>query len=363
MSAAAGDDDGWMRAALAEGELGLGHTSPNPAVGCVLVKNGREMARGHHRRAGLPHAEAEALARAGSRARGCTAYVTLEPCAHHGRTPPCADALIAAGVSRVVVGCRDVHAVVAGKGMARLRRAGIEVRERVLERECRELVRGFDSIVTTGRPFVHLKLAATLDGRIAARGGESRWITGAQARGLVQLMRARAEAIMVGVGTVLADDPRLTCRIRGASSPMRVVLDPKLQTPPDARVVRGRGRALIIGSPSAPASRRRRLESAGAEVLTLRTRGEAGWGSVLVALAERGVMEVLIEGGASVAASAIVAGVVRRFSIFYNPRLMGGDGVAMVGALGVRHPQEAPRLRTLSVQSVGADLLWEGELS
>ncbi|HYC01345.1 MAG TPA: bifunctional diaminohydroxyphosphoribosylaminopyrimidine deaminase/5-amino-6-(5-phosphoribosylamino)uracil reductase RibD [Candidatus Limnocylindrales bacterium] len=360
--AASQADEDWMREAIAEASRGLGRTAPNPAVGCVLVKNGKEIARGHHRRAGLPHAEAEALSRARAAASGSTAYVTLEPCAHHGRTPPCAEALVAAGVARVVVGCRDLHALVAGKGLARLRRAGIDVRIGVLEEECRELVRGFDSVVTTGRPFVHLKLAASLDGRIAARGGESRWISGAQSRRMVQHMRARAEAVLVGIGTVLADDPRLTCRIAGAPRPLRVVLDPRLQTPPQARVIRGAGKALLVASPSTPAARRRRLEEAGADVLCLDSRGTRGWSALLVALAQRGVMEVLVEGGASLAASAIRAGVVRRLSIFYNPRLLGGDGVAMIAGLGVRHPERAPRLRTRSVQSVGTDLLWEGEL-
>ena len=351
-----------MREALAEAVLGLGRTFPNPAVGCVLVRGDREVARGHYRGAAGPHAEAVALARAGRRAQGATAYVTLEPHAHHGRTPPCTDALIAAGVSRVVIGCIDPHAVVAGRGVRQLRRAGVDVSCGVLERECQELIRGYRSFVLGRGPFVHLKLASTLDGRIAAAGGDARWISTPASRALVQQMRARSEAVLVGIGTVLADDPRLTCRIVGAACPLRVVLDPELRTPPDARVLRGRGGTLIVGAAAASALRRRRLEAAGAEVECFDSRGRRGWQRLLGLLARRGVMEVLVEGGAAVAASAVRARVVNRVSIFYNPRFMGGDGIAMIGLLGVRRASQGPRLRTLAVWRVGEDLLWEGEL-
>lgn len=352
-----------MREALVEGALGLGRTSPNPAVGCVLVRSGREVARGHYGGAAGPHAEAVALGRAGRQARGATAYVTLEPHAHQGRTPPCTDALIAAGVSRVVVGCVDPHAVVAGRGLRQLRRAGLDVTCGVLEAECAELIRGYRHFITGRGPLVHLKLAATLDGRIAAPGGDSRWISGTASRALVQTWRARAEAILVGVGTVLADDPRLTCRIAGAARPLRVVLDPRLQTPSAARVVTGRGPSLVIGAAEAPVARRRRLENAGAEVECLDSRGRRGWKRILRLLEKRGVMEVLVEGGAAVAASAIAAGVVNRVSIFYNPRFLGGDAVPMLGPLGLTRASQGPRLVTTGVRRIGDDLLWEGELA
>jgi len=378
-------DQRWMRVALQEAALALGRSSPNPAVGCVLVRAGAEVARGHTARIGGPHAEAEALsaaAAAGKSVRGATAYVTLEPCSHFGRTPPCADALIAASVARVVVGCRDPHPLVAGRGLRKLRRSGVYVDVGVLASECQESLRGFFSVASSGLPFVHIKLAATLDGRIAARGGESRWISGVLSRRLVQTMRARADAVLVGIGTVLADDPRLSCRLAGAVQPLRVVLDPQLRTPLRARVVTGRGRALIVGSMSAPAARRRALERAGAEVWTMNSRGRPGWRRLLLRLAAAGVIEVLVEGGAAVAASAVRAGVVRRVSIFYNPRFMGGDGVPMLAGLGVGHPAAAPVLRTLRfgrvsqvddvspVQRVSQmkrvrqnqdDWLWEGE--
>ena len=356
-------DDVWMRAALDEASLGLGLTSPNPAVGCVLVKDGREVARGHYRGQGGPHAEAVSLARAGRRAEGATAYVTLEPHAHHARTPPCTDALIRAGVARVVVGCVDPNPKVAGRGLRQLRAAGIEVDCGVREADCAEMIRGFRRFVSGEGPFVHLKMASTMDGRIAAASGDARWISGPDSRAVVQRMRRRAEAVLVGIGTVLADDPRLTCRIAGAPQPLRVVLDPDLRTPPSAKVVTGRGRVLVIGSKTAPASRRRLLEAAGAEVECFASKGRAGWRRVLASLAGRGVMEVLVEGGASVAASAVRAGVVSRVSIFYNPRLLGGDGVPMLGTLGARRAADGPRLRMLALAPVGDDLLWEGEFA
>jgi diaminohydroxyphosphoribosylaminopyrimidine deaminase/5-amino-6-(5-phosphoribosylamino)uracil reductase len=353
-------DERWMRIALAEGARGLGRTTPNPAVGCVLVGGDREIARGFYAGSG-PHAEAVALKKAGRRAGGATAYVTLEPHAHQGRTPPCTDALIAAGVARVVVGSVDPNALVAGRGLRQLKDAGIEVVLGVLERDCDDLIRGYRRFITGRGPLVHLKMAATLDGRIAAASGDARWISGEESRGLVQHMRARAEAILVGIGTVLADDPRLTCRIPGAPQPLRVVLDPELRTPPASKVVKGRGKVLIVGSPKAAAARRRRLEAAGAEVASFDSRGARGWKRLLDLLAGRGVMELLVEGGASVAASAVRAGVVGRVSIFYNPRFMGGDAVPMMHSLGVKRPGDGPKLSTLAIRPIGDDFLWEGE--
>jgi len=355
-------DSEWMEQALGEAALGLGRTSPNPAVGCILVRDGREVARGHYRGAGGPHAEAVALAAAGKRARRATAYVTLEPHAHQGRTPPCTDALIAAGVERVVIGCVDPNVLVAGRGVRQLRRAGLDVTCGVLEDECAEMIRGYRRFVSGAGPLVHLKLAATLDGRIATCSGDSKWISTPASRAIVQGLRARSEAVLVGVGTVLADDPRLTSRIAGAAQPLRVVLDPELATSPNAKVVKGRGQVLVVGSPTAPAARRRRLEAAGAVVECFDSRGRRGWQRLLRLLESRGVMELLVEGGGSVAASAIRARVVNRVSIFYNPRFLGGDGIAMVGPLGVTRASQGPRLHTLAIRRIGEDLLWEGEL-
>jgi diaminohydroxyphosphoribosylaminopyrimidine deaminase/5-amino-6-(5-phosphoribosylamino)uracil reductase len=351
----------WMEAALAEAARGLGRVSPNPAVGCVLVRGGREVGRGFHRRFGGPHAEVEALKAAGPRARGATAYVTLEPCRHEGKTGPCTEALIAAGVARVVAGVRDPNPAVAGKGLDYLRRRGVEAVVGPMRQQCSELIRGFRSWVTTGLPYVHLKLAASLDGRIAARGGASKWISGAASRRRVQEMRLRADAVLVGAGTVVADDPRLTCRLGPPTGPLRVVLDPHLATPPGARLLAAKGSSLLICSPAAKAARRRRLEQAGAEVLELDSRGRKGWGRLLSRLGRRGCLELLVEGGASVAASALRAGVVNAMTIFYNPRFIGGDGVPLVGPLGVTDPARAPRASTSSWEMLGEDLVWSGK--
>ena len=349
-----------MALACAEARRGLGRTAPNPPVGCVLVKRGRVVGAGYHRRAGLPHAEIVALRATGRRARGATAYVTLEPCCHEGRTGPCVTALIEAGVRRVVAGCKDPNPEVSGKGLRALARAGVETAVGVEREACEDLIRGFRQWVVHGRPFCTLKLAASLDGRIAALGGASKWLSSPRSRRIVQMMRARSDAILVGVGTVLADDPRLSCRLRGAKQPMRVVLDRRLRTPPHARVVTGRGRCLIVAAVDAPRARRDRLEAAGAEVLVLDTRARSGWQRVLRALADRDVLELLIEGGAEIATSAFEAGVVTAVTIFYTPRLIGSDGIPLVGPLGVRHPSRARRLRMTGAEACGPDLVWTG---
>jgi diaminohydroxyphosphoribosylaminopyrimidine deaminase/5-amino-6-(5-phosphoribosylamino)uracil reductase len=354
-------DVAMMALALAEARKGLGHTSPNPAVGCVIVRGDRVLAVGHHARAGGPHAEIVALnsVRA-SEAHGSTVYVTLEPCCHRGKTPPCTDAVIAARPARVVIGTRDPNPRVAGRGIRALRDAGIEVHLGVSERECREVVRGFMKWVRTGRPWVQLKLAASLDGRIATRTGASKWISSQASRRLVQQMRRRADAVLVGVGTVLADDPRMSCRIAGARQPLRVVLDRRLRTPADARVVRGPGACLVVCGRNASARKRRALEAAGAQVLESPASEQAGWRALLAELGRRGVHELLVEGGGAVAASALRARVVNGLTFFYNPRLIGGDGIAMVGPLGVVDPKRALRVITESWGTSGPDLVWNG---
>ncbi|MFT5042425.1 MAG: diaminohydroxyphosphoribosylaminopyrimidine deaminase [Hyphomicrobiaceae bacterium] len=353
-------DERWMSEAIKVGALGLGHTAPNPAVGCVLVRRGRELCRGWHRRAGQPHAEAAALA-AGTTVRGATAYVTLEPCSHFGRTPPCANALIDAGVARVVVGCTDPNPLVRGRGLRRLRRAGIRVETGCLKGACAELVRGYAHRTRTNRPWVHLKLAASLDGRIATSTGSSQWISSARSRRIVHGFRARSEGILVGIGTVLADNPRLTARVRGAANPLRIVLDRSLRTPPDSHVVAGPGSSLIVGTPTAPRTRELRLQRAGAQVLRMDVSGARGWGRLLEDLARRDIDELLIEGGAGVAASAVQAAAVDRLTVFYNPRLIGGDGVPMLESFGIVDPSDGPRLQTVSVTDSDGDVVWSGD--
>jgi len=351
-----------MALACAQARLGLGATSPNPAVGCVIVKKGKVVGSGFHKRAGAAHAEIEALRTAGARAAGATAYVTLEPCCHHGRTGPCTQALIDARIARVVAGVRDPNPEVAGKGLRILARAGMRTEVGVRANECGDLIRGFRQWILHDRPWVELKLAVSLDGRIAARGGASKWLSSPASRALVQVMRKRSDAILVGVGTVLADDPRLTCRLPGAKQPLRVILDRSLRTPPAARVVTGRGRSLIVCAPDAPAARKRRLVAAGAEVVELRQKGAARWRRLLGLLGEREILELLVEGGSEVATSALQAGVVNALTLFYTPKMIGSDGIPLAGPLGVRHPSRALVFEEVNVERSGPDVVWRGTI-
>lgn len=357
-------DAAHMRAALAVAARGLGRTWPNPAVGCVLVQGGQLVARGWTQPGGRPHAEVDALARAGEAARGATAYVTLEPCSHWGRTPPCCDALIRAGVARVVCAMRDPDARVDGRGFARLRDAGIEVLEGLLEPQARHLQAGFIRRVTEGLPLVTLKLGATLDGRIATGSGESRWITGPAARREVHAARARHDVVLVGSGTVLADDPELTVRDLGLSSPPRVVFDSRLRTPMASRLVHG-ARAtptwLVTGPGHRPAALAPYLE-AGVEVLSA-PRGDGGIDAraALQVLAQRGVTRVFAEGGASLAAGLLRAGLVQRLMWFQAGGLLGAEGLPAIGPLALSNLADMPRYRLVASRQVGQDLLSEYE--
>jgi len=354
-----------MRLALGEARSALGRAFPNPAVGAVVYRGARVLARGSTRAVGGDHAEIVALSRAASRfgeraLRGASLAVTLEPCAHTGRTGPCTDRLIAAGLRRVVVGHVDPHPRVAGRGVRRLRGAGIDVQVGVLEAECRAQHRGFLAVVERGRPFVILKLAATLDGRIATASGESRWITGPAARAAVHRLRSRTDAIMVGSGTVLADDPELTAR-RGARvlhRPVRVVLDPALRVPPGARVyMGGSGQSWVLCERMAPAARRRRLESAGVELIDVPRAGRhLDLKRALARLAERGLTSVLVEGGGELAASLLRASLVDELHWFIAPRLLGADGIPSLGSLHVGTLREALALEAVTVRRVGEDL-------
>jgi diaminohydroxyphosphoribosylaminopyrimidine deaminase/5-amino-6-(5-phosphoribosylamino)uracil reductase len=354
-----------MRLALRLGRRGLGRTSPNPPVGAVVVADEAIVGRGYHRRAGAPHAEIEALRVAGARARGATLYVTLEPCAHHGRTPPCTDAIVAAGVRRVVLGTRDPNPSVTGNGMRRLRAAGIEVDSGVEQAACDELIAAFRKHVTTGLPLVTLKLAASLDGRIATASGESRWITGEDSRRFAHRLRATHDAVLVGAETVIRDDPELTCRIRGGRNPLRVILDGRLRVPLRAQVLTKTGAAatLVCTGRRAPVAKVRRMQQQGVEVLRLPDRaGGIGMKQLMRALGQRGIMSVLIEGGATVAAAAISTRVVDHVLIFYAPKLIGGDGRPMLAPLGIRRLAHAPRLRRLQVKRFAADVLVATEM-
>ncbi len=329
-----------MRAALALARRGLGTTWPNPAVGCVIVKDGRVVSRGWTQRGGRPHAEAEALARAGAAARGATVYVTLEPCCHEGRGPPCAQSLIAAGVARVVAAIEDPFPGVAGNGFRMLREAGVAVEEGLCAEEATETNAGYLQRVWTGRPLVTLKLAASLDGRIATASGESRWITGPAARERAHALRASHDAILVGTGTVLADDPELTCRLpgMGGRSPLRVVLDRHLRLPPTAKVFAPPCWVLTLAD-EAPALRAR-----GVEVITV----PDDLAAALQILGGRGLTRVLVEGGGRLAASLLKAGLVDRLVWMRAPMAIGGDGIPSIADLKLQHLADAPRFELMS---------------
>ena len=353
-------DAALMRRALALARRARGQTSPNPMVGAVVARGGRVIAEGYHRRAGQPHAEAIALERAGPRARGATLYVTLEPCCHQGRTPPCTDAVIASGVRRVVAAMRDSNPLVAGKGLARLRRAGIEVQVGVLEEEARRLNEAYSHFITTGRPFVTLKLAASLDGKIASRTRESRWITGQQARFHVHRLRAESDAVMVGIGTALADDPRLTGRLGAPRQPVRIVVDSLARLPTDAAMLREPGgRVIVAATRRAPKPRVDALRRAGAEVLFVRARGgRVDLGPLLDALGRREITSVLVEGGSELAGSLLDERLVNRFVLFLAPILIGGkEAPTIAGGKGVAHLRDALRLDHLTLRRLGPDLL------
>jgi len=353
-----------MAAALAVARRGLGTTWPNPAVGCVLVKDGRVLARGWTQPGGRPHAETEALARAGDSARGATAYVTLEPCSHWGRTPPCCDALIRAGVSRVVVATGDPDPRVDGRGLQRLREAGVIVELGLLGAEARAVNAGFASRITRGLPMVTLKLATTLDGRIATAEGESRWITGPEARRAVHAMRGRHDAVLVGSGTVLADDPELTCRLPGMvrAQPARVVADARLRTPLASRLVTTAREVpvwIATRTNQRPAALAPYIE-AGVEILSVpRTRPGLDLAALLGALAQRGITRVFAEGGAALSAALLRGGFVDRIAWFHAPGVMGGDGLAAVAPLPLAKLSAMPRFIRIASGPAGVDWLTE----
>lgn len=359
----------WLDRALALAERARYTVSPNPMVGAVLVRGGRVIAEAFHRRAGSPHAEAAALRKAGRAARGADLYVTLEPCVHQGRTAPCMPAVIASGVRRVVVGAADPNPLVAGRGLTALRKAGIEVvlapapwRARAVEQNEK-----FRHSIANGRPFVLAKWASTLDGRIASAKGESRWITGEAARRRGLGLREEYDAVLVGAGTVLADDPRLTRRL-GTAGPLphwRIVLDGRLRLPETARVLRGAGERLVATAVAAGHPKARRLAARGVRVWSLpgRTRGAVDLGRLLSELSRHGVTSLMVEGGAETLGSFFRAGFVDRVAAFVAPRVLGGRRApAAVGGAGFAL-SDAPELSDVRVERVGRDLLITGRLA
>jgi diaminohydroxyphosphoribosylaminopyrimidine deaminase/5-amino-6-(5-phosphoribosylamino)uracil reductase len=339
------EDEQWMRVALERGAHGT--PSPNPHVGAVVVAGGKLLGSGHHERAGDEHAEAVALREAGDGARGATLYATLEPCNHNGRTPPCTDSIIGAQVARVVVGCRDPNPNVTGGGIEALSRAGIKVDVGCLEAEAQRLIAPWTKFVTMGVPYVVLKLALSVDGRIASRTGASKWVTGPEARARVHLLRAQHDAVMIGIGTVLADDPRLTVRDAPGPSPLRVVLDTKLRLPVASRLVQTAREVptWVLCTTDAPSSAEAELVERGVEVLRAQPSAEGRIEplAALKLLASRGIVNLMIEGGAELAGSVLAGAVVDELHCFIAPILLGPRGrPGAVDWAGPATPAEAP---------------------
>lgn len=352
-----------MAHALALARRGLGMVAPNPAVGCVLVRDGRVVGRGSTGAGGRPHAETRALAAAGAAARGATAYVTLEPCSHHGKTPPCADALVKAGIARVVAAMPDPDPRVDGAGFARLKEAGVVVDVGLMAEAAMRLNLGFVLNRTLSRPLVTLKFATTLDGRIATRSGESQWITGPDARRYGHLLRATHDAILIGSGTATMDDPLLTCRLEGleARSPIRIVLDRRIRLSLTGQLVRSAGSVplWVFVDDAAEPDRVRALRAAGVRVFGVEAdpAGLPDIAEVLGTLAGEGITRLLVEGGATVAASFLRAGVVDEIACFRSGAVIGGDGVPALTGFGLDRLDEAPRFERMDVIPVGDDLL------
>jgi diaminohydroxyphosphoribosylaminopyrimidine deaminase/5-amino-6-(5-phosphoribosylamino)uracil reductase len=357
------DDERWMKRAIRLAEKGRGRTSPNPMVGAVIVKEGIVIGEGYHAKAGEAHAEVIALRKAGEEARGSTLYLNLEPCTHYGRTPPCAPVIIEEGVRRVVIGIEDPNPLIKGKGMESLRKAGLEVKVGILEKECQRLNEAFYKYIVKREPFVILKVAATLDGRIATRDGESKWISGETSRRFVHRLRGQVDGVVVGIGTILKDDPMLTARVRGGRDPLRIVLDSRLRIPEEAKVIKTNpSKTMIATTELAARDKRQRLERMGVQCLIFDSKHERiSLKSLLFKLGEMGIMSLLVEGGGQVNGSFLDEGLIDKLILFLSPKLMGDDqAIGIFGGKGVTYLKDAIHLRELRVRRIGGDILVEG---
>jgi diaminohydroxyphosphoribosylaminopyrimidine deaminase / 5-amino-6-(5-phosphoribosylamino)uracil reductase len=359
-------DTRFMREALRQARKGLGRTSPNPAVGAVVVKDGVQISAGYHKKAGLPHAEIEALKRLGGKAPGCTIYVTLEPCNHYGRTPPCAEAIVASGINRVVVGMMDANPDVPGRGCQFLRDHGIEVKVGVLEEECRILNEAFVKFITTKRPFLIAKSAITLDGWTGTSTGQSKWITNEKSRQYVQRLRAQADAVLVGVGTILADDPELTVRSKHnrEKGPLRVIVDTHLRTPLDARVLDrlSPSDTLIAVGSDVARDRLSQHEKTGSNLVVCPVKeGRIDLTALMDILARRSITSILVEGGASVIGSMLRKGLVDKYYIFMAPKILGGgNGIPMAAGIGPESMDGCIGLKNIQIRRFGGDIMLVG---
>jgi len=352
-------DEDYMRMALELAVKGLGRTSPNPPAGCVIVKNGRIVGRGYHKRVGEPHAEVNALADAGKKARGGIMYVTLEPCCHFGRTGPCTQSIIEAGIVRVVAATPDPNAKMCGKGCQELRDAGVEVEVGLMEDAAKKLIEGFEKYITTGTPFVVAKAALTLDGRMAAKDGNSKWITSEDARRVNHEFRNTLDAVMVGVNTVIRDNPLLTCRIPGGRNPVRIIVDSQLRTPLKSKVLRKGARTMIATTRKAPKSKIALLRKKGVEVIvTHATKKGVDLKQLMLELGAREITSVLIEGGGQLLGSAFDADIVDKVAFFFAPKILG-DGYMIRGGRE-RELSEAVELEWVEGTRIEDDFLITG---
>ncbi len=362
-------DVSYMRMAMELAEQGRGWTAPNPVVGAVLVREGRMIGQGYHERCGESHAERRALADCRSRGEspaGATLYVTLEPCCHHGKTPPCTDVVLDAGISRVVIGAKDANPLVGGKGIAILRAHGLEVTEGVLREECEKQNRIFFHYIREHTPYVCMKYAMTLDGKIAAAGGNARWITGEAARARVHRMRHELSAIMVGVGTVAADNPKLNCRLPETKNPIRIICDTALRTPLESCVVQtAREQRTIFASCTKDKERIAAYESLGCEVVTVsECRGRVSLNELMRELGARGIDSILLEGGGELNWAALQSGIVNEAHIYIAPKLLGGAAAKTpVAGSGVDLPDHGFFLKNRTLETVGEDICITGEIN
>ena len=352
-------DKSYMKRALTLARKGIGKTAPNPAVGCVIVKDGRIVGTGWHRKAGSPHAEIHALAMAGPAARDADVYVTLEPCCHTGKTPPCSQALIDAGVKRVIAGMSDPNPRVGGGGLAALTGAGIEVVCGVLQDDCAAINRPFIKHISTGMPYVTYKCAMTMDGKIATVTGESRWISGEDSRRYVHKMRARMDAVMVGVDTVIADNPELTVRHVRGRSPLRVIVDSSLRTPESVRILNGKlaSRTIIATTESNPLIHRRYLRQGAAILICEQQDGRVSMEDMLQKLGDMGIQSILLEGGGRLAGSLLERGLIDEFVFFLAPKILGSDGFSPFALVGMTSMEQTYRLAFTHVGRSGADIV------
>ena len=361
-------DQYYMSLALDLARKAEGQTNPNPVVGAVIVKSGKVLAKGYHKKAGLPHAETIALNKAGSKARGADLYVNLEPCCHHGRTPPCTEAIVATGIKRVILGIRDPNRLVSGRGIRLLRKQGVEVIIGVLRRDCQKINESFIKYITTGRPWVILKSAVSLDGKIATRTGDSRWITGSKARAYVHRLRGRVDAILVGAETVRVDDPQLTVRPKkkGMRNPVRIIVAGKRSISTSAKIFNNahKERVIYVANASLPLIRKNKLQEIGVEVLLVKyKKGKVNLPLLMDTLGKMKITSIMIEGGSEISGNALQEKLIDKLIYFLAPKIIGGKNApGPVGGQGIARIRDFIEVKEMSIEKLGNDLVIEGNI-